>query len=53
MNCPECGKCKLIKFGIKFGAKDKVSNIRPKVQQYRCLDCGRVTIKPVMEVIKA
>lgn len=42
-SCPECGSTNLVKQGMIWSG-------RSKVQQYRCTDCGRNTIKPVEAV---
>jgi len=49
MKCPECLSERIIKFGLKFGGKDKISGKRDKKQQYRCMECGRVTVNPKLE----
>lgn len=52
MKCPECQSEKLIKYGWKWQSYmdwNKQRSDRKRVQQYRCNDCGRVTIKPLTE----
>jgi len=38
--CPECGSKRVVKLGFTWSG-------RTHKQQYRCQDCGRLTIKPV------
>ena len=38
--CPECGSNELIKQGVIWSGRNKV-------QQYRCKNCGRNTIRPM------
>lgn len=42
--CPECGRERLIKFGMRWVRRE---GKRVKVQQFSCRDCGRITIKPL------
>ena len=45
IHCPECHGTNLVKQGVIWSG-------RTEVQQYRCKDCGRNTVKPV-EAIKS
>jgi len=41
MKCPECGSDKITKAGIAWSK-------RRKVQRFRCSDCGRLFVEPVI-----
>ena len=45
MQCPECGSENLIKYGKKWATEN---GQRVRKQRYQCIDCGRVTEKPLV-----
>jgi transposase-like protein len=42
LGCPECGSSRLVKFGCHVWIRRELK------QQYRCKDCGRLTVYPVI-----